>query len=805
MEVMGSLNHRNPIAPPDTPAPVAKQQRKPAKPTTEPIQPPERPMFVSWSNEQEKVLALAQAGSALRKAEPIVRSHGTDIYLDVAPNNVSVRDGFSRQDYDTFRKDDQLPTQPKAVIKASMDAYKAIGIVRNIVDLMGDFSTQGIDLNHPNARIEQWYKEWFRRVNGKERSERFLNLLYRTGNVIVKRQTAKLTARVEDQMKRAQADGSPDLELNPEPKALSRVVPWRYTFHNPLSVEVLADELAVFVGADGFVFAVKVPKSLAAKVKEPKGSTEKALVARLPADVVKAIRSGSRLVPLDPAKTRAFYYKRDDWEVWASPMVSSILGDLQLLQKMKLADLAALDGAISCIRVWKLGSIEAKIMPTEVAISRLAEMLTNNVGGGVMDLVWDAAIDLLETSTDVHQFLGSTKYEPVLTSIYAGLGIPPTLTGASTGGGFSNNFISLKTLTERLQYGRDILTAFWEEEIRVVQKAMGFRFPATLVFDRMTLSDEAAEKKLLIDLADRDLISWESLIERFGETPEIEQVRLRREGRKRKDGGMPVKAGPYHTDQKHDLVKTFVNQGDITPSEVGIELEDRAEGEKSMIDRQEEMTVKTTKMQMQQQKSDQDHQFRTEKMQLKHGVHPLQQPAAPGAAKPKGTPGQGRPKNAKDGEKRKKKVVKPRTSAVFFQTMAWAENAQATIGAIAAPGYLKALGKTVDGKGKVAKQPTLRDLTDEEAEKFERFKFYVLCQHDPSADVDEKSVAAAMRGELSIPGEVAALVKETTRQHTEKTGKAPTLAEVRRYQAAAFAMWKGDFDECDDEQEGAVA
>lgn len=783
---------------------MAKQQRTKPKPTTQPIQPPERPMFVTWANEQEKALALAQAGSALRKAEPIVRSQGTDIFLDVAPNNVSVRDGFSRQDYDSFRKEDQLPTKPKAVIKASMDAYKSIGIVRNIVDLMGDFATQGIDVNHPNERIERWYKEWFRRVGGKERSERFLNLLYRTGNVIVKRQTAKLTARVEESMKRAQADGAPDLEINPGPKAPSRVVPWRYTFYNPLSVEVLADELAVFVGSDDFVFAVKIPKTLAQKVKEPKGSTEKALVARLPADVVKAIKSGSRLVPLDPGKTRAFYYKRDDWDVWATPMVSSILGDLQLLQKMKLADLAALDGAISCIRVWKLGNIEAKIMPTEVAIARLAEMLTNNVGGGVMDLVWDAAIDLLETKTDVHHFLGSTKYEPVLTSIYAGLGIPPTLTGAATQGGFTNNFISLKTLTERLQYGRDVLAAFWEEEIRYVQKAMGFRFPATLVFDRMTLSDEAAEKKLLLDLADRDLISWESLIERFGETPEIEAVRLRREGRKRKDGQMPTKVGPYHTDQKFDLLKTFVTQGDITPSEVGVELEERKDGEKSMVDRQEDLTVKTTKMQMQQQKDQNDHQFRTEKLQLKHGVHPLQQPAAPGAAKPKGQPGQGRPKNAKDGEKRKQKVVKPRTSAVFFQTMAWAENALGTIGALAAPAYLKALGKKAEGRGKAAKQPTLRDLTDEEAEKFERFKFFVLCQHDPSADVDERSVAAALKAELSIPGEVAALLKETVRQHTDKTGKAPTLAELRRYQSAAYAMYKGDFSDCEGEQEAAA-
>ena len=46
--------------------------------------------------------------------------------------------------------------------------------------------------------------------------------------------------------------------------------------------------------------------------------------------------------------------------------------------------------------------------------------------------------------------LGSEKYTSVLNSIYAGLGVPPTLTGMATnGGGFTNNFISLKTLVER--------------------------------------------------------------------------------------------------------------------------------------------------------------------------------------------------------------------------------------------------------------------------------------------------------------------------------------------------------------------
>ena len=67
-----------------------------------------------------------------------------------------------------------------------MAAYDRVGLVRNVIDLMGDFACQGINLVHPNKRIEKFYKAWFNKINGKERSERFLNLLYRTGNVVTK-------------------------------------------------------------------------------------------------------------------------------------------------------------------------------------------------------------------------------------------------------------------------------------------------------------------------------------------------------------------------------------------------------------------------------------------------------------------------------------------------------------------------------------------------------------------------------------------------------------------------------------------
>ena len=225
-----------------------------------------------------------------------------------------------------------------------------------------------------------------------------------------------------------------------------------------------------------------------------------------------------------------------------------------MLEKMRLADLSALDGAISNIRLWTLGSLDHKILPTRDGVNKLRNILASNVGGGTMELVWGPDLKYTESNSQVYKFLGSEKYQSVLNSIYAGLGVPPTLTGmASNGGGFTNNFISLKTLVERLQYGRDQLTKFWTKELELVRRSMGFRKPAHIIYDQMSLSDEAAEKNLLIQLADRSIISHETILDRFKEIPAVEKVRLNREAKERDKEKLPEKVGPFNPPPKEEI------------------------------------------------------------------------------------------------------------------------------------------------------------------------------------------------------------------------------------------------------------
>jgi hypothetical protein len=373
-------------------------------------------------------------------------------------------------------------------------------------------------------------------------------------------------------------------------------------------------------------------------------------------------------------------------------------------------------------------------------------MLLNNVGGGAMDLIWGPELELVETSSEVYKFLGHEKYIPHLNAIYAGLGIPPTLTGsASSGsGGFTNNYISLQTLLERLNYVRVLLVDFWEKEIKIFQKAMGFALPAQIQFDRMTLTDEAAEKNLLIQLYDRNVITLETIQERFKEIPEIERIRDKRERRERKNGKVSRKAGPWNNPEHEEaLQKIALQSGAFTPSQVGLELAEGKPGEEPAL-------------------------------KMKTAALPAQ----------KGQPQQGRPKNSSDTNKRKKKRVLPRSAAVMAESFAYARKAQKFISSVIDPIWLAANGKD-----------DARKLTSEEESQIEKFKIAVLCNLKIDEELTEEKIVQAFYSEkMCIPYSVETLGKKVLANFSEKYGKAPNLEESRQIWASVYALYKGEFE-----------
>ena len=508
----------------------------------------------TWNenDQNSKALAFKNFSEASESYAGVSKAYHRD-FLNIEPNR-SVKPGFTRNDYYAFRPEEQIPTRSKSIIKMCMEAYDKVGIVRNIIDLMGDFGCQGINIVHENKSVEKFYQQWFKKVDGKERSERFLNNLYRTGNVFVYKSHANISEDIVNYIKSLAQDIVVEI-----PTIKKNVIPWRYNFFNPLTIDMKDGVVSLFLGKQNYQLS---SDSFFDNFKD--GTIPVKVLETLPTNIKNSIKSNNRKIDLDPEKLSVFYYKKDDWQQWANPLVYAILDDIVMLEKMKLADLAALDGAISNIRLWTLGSFEHKVLPTKEGVNKLRNILASNTGGGCMELVYGPELKFTESNSQVYKFLGAEKYQNVLNSIFAGLGVPPTLTGMSgQGGGFTNNFISLKTLVERLQYGRDQLTKFWEKELEDIRKSMGFRKSAHVIYDQMSLSDESSEKNLLIQLADRDIISHETVLERFKEVPNVEKVRLQREAKSREDEKLPPKASPFHNANQQIDMEKIEKQGEI--------------------------------------------------------------------------------------------------------------------------------------------------------------------------------------------------------------------------------------------------
>jgi hypothetical protein len=673
---------------------MAKRKADPIK-DANPIQ---EDAYVTWGDDlASKQEALKQASYSLDEFTLVEKTTagGRRYSLDFSNLDglTGSKPGLTKDDYYAFRPQEAPPNEIKYILLRSEKIYQKVGLVKNVIDLMGDFASHGIKLVHRNKRIERFFRRWFKKINGKDRSERFLNNLYKSGNVIIDRRTAKISIKVADQLYKSLGTADSVVKDISDMSIEKREIPWKYTFMDPSCVEVSAGALASF--NDKRSYELLLPASLRKLINNPKTDNEKLVVSTLPNEILQAAKT-KKPYPLDPNKTLVFHYKKDDWQSWAYPMIYAIMDDITVVEKLKLADMAALDGAISNIRIFKLGSLEHKIAPTKAATAKLAQILGNNVGGGTMDLIWGPDIELLQSNTNVHQFLGQEKYVPHLNAIYAGLGIPPTLTGTFGAAGTTNNFISLKTLTQRLQYGRDVLVEFWEKEIALIQEAMGFKYPAKIEFDRMDLSNEDTEKALLVQLADRNLISDELLQTKFGIDPDMEKVRLNREHKDRKGSRMVNKAGPWFDPQfENSLKKIALQTGLVAPSQVGLDLNKKKNGEKSGLDIKSETT---------QQK----------------------QPTPNNNLS--GVPEQGRPKLSKDKEKRQTKTFSPRTGA---KLSLWAYSAQDRINDLVNPIILSFYNKK-----------NVRSLSSSEYSSLEDIKNYVFFNLNPYDNIDRYNLQA---------------------------------------------------------------
>jgi hypothetical protein len=457
---------------------------------------------------------------------------------EVLPD-IYVREPFSRQDYEWSRPNEELPEKFGDKLTACRSMYKKIGVVRNVVDLMIDFIVSGIKLQHEDLETDIFFKTWFKKIKVADAAAEFAKHTIIDCNTVVRRNTGRLTKPVKTQW--METAGSLDVKLNVEKnKTVSAEIPVGYRFLDICGLKWKNEENMSLTGEK--ILLCKIPKRLIEMVMLPKDQYEKDVVSKLPADFIQRVKNNKGgYIELDMSKVYVCHNKKDDWEGWATPYLISILGDIIYKQKMRQAETSALDGWVNVIRLWKLGDHEKEIFAQPEAFRKLTEAIQANTGGGALDIIWDSMIDMEEFYPPTDKILGSEKYVQVNADILIGLGVPEVLLGGR-GANFSNSFIQLKTIVERLENVRNKIKDWLLGEVDLICRSMGFDTLPKIMFNHMNLQDENVLRKLMVGLVDRGLISPETVVQLHNEDFEAE---MNKKDRNLKRMGVDEVPGPY--------------------------------------------------------------------------------------------------------------------------------------------------------------------------------------------------------------------------------------------------------------------
>jgi len=595
-----------------------------------------------------------------------------------------LNDPFTVDDYESQRPGEADPKNWEDIFKICDRWYQKSGLVRNIVDLMSDFCVAGIQVSSPDPGQQAFLRTWFKKVNGKHVSERIANMLYRLGNVGIRRQFATIKTQIKEEWKKASAQIKPEIKI-PENITDERVLPMKYVTISPKYIRVLSPEVSAFL--DEPCYYLKIKRDPLQSIQNiDRDFDEDVLVNKINAKDVKEAWKTGKAVPLDNDCFKMLHYKKDDFDKrFAYPLIYAANSSLSLYSKMMLADKNVVDSAIKRVVIIKVGDAKTGLIPPMEYLDAMAQQINKaGTGGSSSYIVTQPHVDIVSDNGSLATFLGDAKFKTVLEDIYATFGVPSALTGAARGAA-ANNFMSMKVLIKKLEYVRDLLVRHWEEELQEVCAAGGYDGPVFITFTYQELGDESAIKKLLQDMYDRETISDETYRYMMGMDHELEELRIANDRKLRKGHKKAPKTGPFHNgaNLEGELLKIALQSGAYTLEDT---LQDTIKSiqpqlRESKLEILHKQGMKTMDKQAEIDMEAQVEQGKIDVDVAKNSPRPIVSPAGGGGKptkksakkttkkaaktttkkatkKKSGTPGEGRPKNKRDSEPRQKRTYK---------------------------------------------------------------------------------------------------------------------------------------------------
>lgn len=411
-------------------------------------------------------------------------------------------------------------------------AYFNIPVVRSIIDLMTEFSVGDIFFREGNKLSRDFFAAWWNKIGGAAFQDRFYREYYRGGNVFIYRFEGDIqpndVRRIVSTFGLTTVQGANNQLEVPKLKLASRFV-----ILNPADI--------MFTGGISF-YTGRYYKRLSdfelLRLRKPQSDEDVEVLNSLPPDIKKAV-TGSRVgvinMPLDAQKVITVFYKKQDYEPFAAPMIWPVLEDLNAKLELKRLDMAIARTQQQVILLITTGTEPDKGGVNNANILALQSLFQNESIGRV--LVADYTTKAEFVIPQIADILSPQKYEELDKDI--NLGLNNILVGGEK---FANQTTKVEVFLARLEHARKMfLTDFLIPEIRRISKSLGFKNYPIPYYDDVKLKNNDLRDKVFVRLGELGLLTPDEVFSALdtGRLPDAEQLKIdQQEYKKDRDSGL---------------------------------------------------------------------------------------------------------------------------------------------------------------------------------------------------------------------------------------------------------------------------
>lgn len=407
-------------------------------------------------------------------------------------------------------------------------------IVYKCIDLLSKLANDSFTISSEDKKIETALREWWKSIKGESFLRMFFLELFRSGNVPIMKTKIRYL---------------PKNGFNKE--GYEKYITGGYTILNPLNISIqdsgVPGVVSVFLKIDSdFVNVLKSSNSI---------ETMRNII---PEEFLSKIAdSKNGFVEIPSGVFDMVYKDKQPYEKWAIPLTAHAFRYLDYKNNLVAMDEATINGIKNRILKVTIGNDMYPAFDNK-ELENLASKFNNPSQN--LTIFWNHTLNMEYIEPDMST-LNQSKYEPVMDDIRCVFGISKALTG-DTGESSGNNVLNLKGMIEILQDARKAFIDWFYREINDVANVIANtkEDEVSIDFGTLNLKDENDFYRVVMQMVDRQIVSYETAMETIGYYFPKEVKRLEAEKKIRDEKGILVA-------QKAPTQGGGVNSGD--PSNTG--------------------------------------------------------------------------------------------------------------------------------------------------------------------------------------------------------------------------------------------